>query len=351
MQKLFENWRSYKQRVLREDFPDPNDPRMNPSVDPETGEVVVRGVNMSSEDIENWLGLVGFADITGVSGYPAVYNALKNFKKTPNLINAGWAALAVLGALPVVAPAGKLGTVANAAKIKKTATEAIELAADLRPVNPRLADKLEEAARVSLKDLKHYISTTQGLAFFKKESLENLLEMIKLGRAAGFSGTAFRGTRASDVLRLVDQLNIPGVARRDGLDYSKVRAGRAEVSDIANQADHFLTKAIKKAKDKVGEWTEIALPTNNVTLDVSRGGANSFTKSWKQAEIFADATDYQKGAFEVIFQAKAQGKKFVDVVATMDKNKINFPDYLRDEQEIFAIGDILVEKMFIRMLQ
>ena len=197
--------------------------------------------------------------------------------------------------------------------------------------------------------------TNQGLGLVGKEKLNTLLKMARGGKAVGYSGKAYRGARADHVLHLVDQLNIPGIIKkRDGFDYAKVRAGRATQSDISNQADHFFKRELQKMNDKPGEWVELTLPTRGVTLGGAGGApleAASFAKNWKSAERFADTSNYANRGdmFEIMFQTS--GDNFVDAAKTLDKHGLKVADDLRQESEVLAIGEVAVEKLFVRRLQ
>jgi hypothetical protein len=150
-------------------------------------------------------------------------------------------------------------------------------------------------------------------------------------------------------MHLVDQLTIPGIKTRDMIDWSLLQHGKVTLANFQNQADHFFKTHIQKAFDKPGEWVEIPLPTKGVTMH-GGGGAKSFTKNWKKAESFAKQrgpVDPEK--IEVIFQTS--GNNFVDVVETMKKNKIKLDNYLIDEEEVLAVGNTIVEKIFVRRSQ
>jgi len=304
---------------------------------------------LPSEYHERVMLAVSMLDPTGVLSYPDVAKSYRNFEKEPTFANAGWFLLAAAAAIPI---AGKLVDPAKAVKLAKAAEVVKDGAKILDTVKDgaKLAAKINKEADEAIKSLNAYIRTNQGLGMFRGESLQTLLKMTKTGKAVGYSGKAYRGARASNVMHLVDQLTIPGIKNRGMVDWSALQHGKVTLANFQNQADHFFKTHIQKAFDKPGEWVEIPLPTKGVTMHAERR-ANSFTKNWKQAESFADQSGGRAAAdkFEVIFQTS--GDNFVDVVETMKKNKIKMDNDLIDEEEVLAVGNTIVEKIFVRRLQ
>lgn len=350
MQKLFESWREFRKEVLSEATPGViHDPELH--VQRARRSLSSRLTKKEFHQIRQIISLI---EPTGVASYPEVAAAFKDLNlddpdEPTTLLAVGAFLLAAAGAIPLIGKAAspaKAAKLVTASKTIKSGTKILDQASDSKKIISQIVEKHKEA----LESLSHYMHTTQGFSFMGKDKLNTLLKMARGGKAVGYSGKAYRGARADDVLHLVDQLNIPGIAKRDGLDYSKVRAGRATWDDISNQADAYFKRELQKMYDKPGEWVEISLPTKGITLGTLDSGAASFTKNWKSAEMFADTSQYaNKGdKFEIIFQTS--GDNFVDAAKTLDKHGLKVADDLRQEAEVLAIGEILVEKIFVRRI-
>ena len=305
-------------------------------------------------------------DPTGVSAYPDVADSYKDMTKDPSLGNVSLFALNAISAIPVIGLIGKpfkaltiakkIAGLKKARKTLKGTTELVDSIKKAPSVNQGLITKLDDAlkkaeetlvkAEEAIARLKMYMLTNQGIGMVSKENLDTLLKMAKAGKAVGHSGKAFRGARADDVMHLVDQLKIPGIKNRTNLDYMAHRVGRGP--NPVNQADHFFRKELQKVRDSGGEWVEILLPTKATKLNSGRGV--SFTRNWKQAETFADQSNMKHGdKFEIIFQTS--GDNFINVAKTLDKHKVKIPGTFRSEDEVLAIGDVVVEKIFVRRAQ
>ena len=143
-------------------------------------------------------------------------------------------------------------------------------------------------------------------------------------------------------LDLVDQMIIPGVKKRTGADYFAHTYDLARLS--MSKVDYYMRDQLKKAWNSK-DWIEIKVP-KNAKLDTGGRGALSFTTDYKQAERFA--TPYSTGGdkFEVIFQTS--GDKFVDVVKTLEKSGAGIDSAFKAEKEVLAIGEPVIEKIFIR---
>jgi hypothetical protein len=274
MQKLFENWREYRKAILEEadkyEYCRQNGIPMRackdiPATHLPTKKSWARTQGLISDNIEEMISVQRqmLSFIFPPLAIPEVVDAFEKLNSNPSLANAGYAALAMLAAIPFIGAPAKGGVALKAASQAdkvKTANQIISSAKKTSkamkgaPQYQKLASEIDDAVEEALKSLSNYMHTNQGLGLVGKEKLNTLLKMARGGKAVGYSGKAYRGARAGDVLHLVDQLNIPGIAKRDGLDYAKVRAGRATQNDISNQADHFFKRELQKVNDKPGEW-------------------------------------------------------------------------------------------------
>ena len=121
MQKLFENWRKYKEQSLKEWY----EMALDPTITRETfGEP-------TTEDAKKLLDLArtigSFWDLTGVLSWPEWVDAKEDFLKNPSFFNSSMFLLATIGVIPIVggvasAPGkiGKLGKLAKTGDVAKT---------------------------------------------------------------------------------------------------------------------------------------------------------------------------------------------------------------------------------------
>tara|TARA_R100000008_G_scaffold86169_1_gene78215 strand:- start:2248 stop:3276 length:1029 start_codon:yes stop_codon:yes gene_type:complete len=342
MKLLFENWRNFRKESLNEITG-----MGGPSEERTLDALVSLSSKMTVEQADTIRQIVSIVEPTGILSWPEFAAATKNLNDQRTMKAGGEWLLALLAIIPVL---GKAAAPAKAAKLMrttKTVTDKGKKMFDGVSDGAKMANKIDDAGKVSIEKLKIYMETTQGFGVLKRGDMNRLLKMAKEGKAVGYSGKAFRGARANNFMQLVDQLNIPGIKNRKPLDYIAYRAGKGP--NPANSADYFFRKQFQEVWSQPGKWVEIKLPGSGITIAAQEGG-KSFTKSWKQAERFADQTTATHGdRFEIIFQTS--GDKFIDVAKTLDKNKVNVLKTFRDEEEVLAIGNIAAEKIFVRRAQ
>jgi len=384
MQKLFENWREFRKETLSEALPfDPRDQMTMPTVNKETGKVKMHNMEMSSEDIDNWLLLAGFADVTGVSGYPAVYNSLKRLIKTPNLINAGWAALAVLGALPMVASAGKLAKVTK--EIKKVATEALELAAKIRPTNPKLAAQIEEAAvKASEISVTRELNQWAGGIYHWSQTQANTLLRVASRISGGiWKKAAYRGEALRSLEELAERVGYSTdelskmIRNSRALDYVKDSVPAGEAFNPVQQK--FVRDIGAKSMFDRGKWKYVRLESAqlsprgrrpgragdaNWSVDAAGrvtggGGAESVVQMGKLDWVTADFTNVGQSFskeirsarsfiggkpgynIRVIYQTSLNNDKIIDI------GKVSPKTLRMGESEVMGLGKVRIDGFWI----
>jgi len=333
MQKILTEWRKYLNEISG----------MGGSSEEATlAHIRSLSSKMTAKDVDLIRQIVSIADPTGISSYPDVKVAYNDFAKKQTIGHGGLFLLAILGAIPVI---GKAATPAKIAKLSKLADSAkktakiIDTAKDGSKLSKQIVAKADEVQK-ALKDLHLYVhSFSRGM---NPKLAQKLLKLGRKGKAVTYSGKAYRGSRVGNPLDLVDQMIIPGVKKRTGADYFAHTYDLARLS--MSKVDYYMRDQLKKAWNSK-DWIEIKVP-KNAKLDTGGRGALSFTTDYKQAEKFA--TPYPTGGdkFEVIFQTS--GDKFVDVVKTLEKSGAGIDSAFKAEKEVLAIGEPVIEKIFIR---
>jgi|6_EtaG_2_1085325.scaffolds.fasta_scaffold01025_11 hypothetical protein len=335
MKKLLEKWHEFEKEILIEreyDIPTQTRAQVRKHTPPDAWEEI------DEEDRELKRILASIGDPTGILSWKDVGTEYKAYNEKPSKKNAGLLALAILGVIPGIKYLGAPGKIAKLAKLAKWGKAAGK---NLKKIEggAKVATQIEKQSDVAMKaieSLRFYVhSFSRGMT---PKLANTLLKLGKAGKAAMYSGTAYRGARVSNVPHLVDMLKIPGVRARKIRSTSPMAARM--VSLETSHADYFFRKELQKVMEHPGQWIPISFPAGTRVAQLE--GATSWSKSAKVAGDFAQG----KQEFEIIFEA-SKGN-FVDVNKTLDKFRKSADKAFKAEEEILGIGDVLVDKIFIR---
>jgi len=390
MQKLFENWREFKKKVLKEYISDTD--LVHKAENP------LSSMKVSDEERDLLLNQFRIILSYGIPplAIPELKQAIGALNKNPSLSNTGNAALALLATIPFLgAPAkavqaGKVVSQVNKVKTAKQIVNSAEKTSKAMKGAPQyqeLASKIDDAVVKAKEEIEALVPWTIGqhstLYVFGKygEKLKNLNLLSKAAQKLGtiWKGPAWRGENFKSVKDLFERLGLP----IDGAEYQRLyelNKGHlidAEIADWARRSGKKVTGPTGRS-----EWMVMNIkPTLNPTKvghslsasggsrvaklsgEASEAGIQSFAKTREAAATFATGPG---GKVQVLYKTKG-GNKLIDIEATLDKGSdilqqanlrrpggtsdlsgADLRKFLQNEQELLSAGPVKIEQVLIR---
>ena len=371
MQKLFENWRKYRKKVLKEYVPDTD--LIHKAENPLS--------SMKVSDEERNLLLNQFRIILSYGipplAIPELKQAIGVLDKNPSLSNTGYAALALLATIPFLgAPVkglGQAGKVVSQANKVKTAKQIVNSAEKTSkamkgaPQYQELASKIDDAVVKAKEEIEALIPWAIGRRAYlfaygqAGRAIQNMKLLINAAKKLGTVWTkiAWRGESYKHIDDLFIRLGLP----LKGEEYLKLKKIFEESVKSGSEGVWIplKTKPFTLTSASIDHVSQHGTRLGRIEAEAAEAGIQSFSKSKKIAEEFAVADIPHPNGVKVLY--KVQGQTLVDVEKTIERgtdflksgptektgmtaNEIR--EFLQEEEELLSHGAVEIQEIFIK---
>lgn len=306
MKKLFENWRRFESILIEQGTfggasrrdrswqqlaaQDPDEALRQRRIEKE------RALAAAQEGLkETGITLTMLVDPTGVTGYPELGRASKLVYNEPTLMHAGGWFLALLGAIPgISAASGGARVAGRAVNVAKVVDNAGDVSRTLRSAGrqgARLADEIDDAARVAKKEMVDATEQLKDIAGAGGRAISNMkLQRVEAMRLPGGQSYVIVKTsegnipfyKSSGTNELADKVWVPVFGVDDGNRFIKLGAEHKDALTYMGPSRIKPGEMVQKTGKYAVEGSEI----NNIGKALESQGAFANVKPWASPAEF-----------------------------------------------------------------